>query len=202
MESMAELAPAIGQPVELSKRVAATQSTQLVDAINWAVAENARKESPWFGRLDVAHIAMAGQSCGGLQAIAEAKDARVATTLILNSGVLPDSSLPGAAATHESLKALHSPTLYLSGDSSDVAYKNANADFRLINGVPLFYGWKAGVGHAAVDLAIVRGVFAPVVVAWLDWQFRHDQAAARLFSGANCTLCQDPQWTVQRKLID
>jgi uncharacterized protein len=202
MESMSELAPAIGQPVDISRRVAATQSTQLIDAINWAVAENARPDSQYYGRLDTAHVAMAGQSCGGLQAIAESGDPRVATTLVLNSGVIPGTNLPGAAATHDSLKALHAPTLYLSGDSSDVAYKNANSDFELINGVPLFRAWKAGVGHAAHYREIDGGVFAPVVVAWLDWQFRHDRTAARMFSGANCTLCKDANWTVQKKLID
>ena len=30
----------------------ATKSSQLIDAINWAVAENSRKGSPYYGKLD------------------------------------------------------------------------------------------------------------------------------------------------------
>ena len=30
----------------------------------------------------------------------------------------------------------------------------------------------------------------------LEWQFKNDQEAAKMFIGANCGLCQDPQWHV------
>jgi hypothetical protein len=37
------------------------------------------------------------------------------------------------------------------------------------------------------------------VVAWLDWQVKGDQAASRLFMGADCGLCKRPEWHVQGK---
>ena len=65
----------------------ATKSSQLIDAINWAVAENSRKGSPYDGKLDVSKIAVMGMSCGGIQAYAVATDPRVKLVGIFNSGI-------------------------------------------------------------------------------------------------------------------
>ena len=56
-----------------------SKTESLVKAIDWAIAENARKGSPDYGRIDTTKIAVAGQSCGGLQAIAVGADPRVTT---------------------------------------------------------------------------------------------------------------------------
>ncbi|HTB17826.1 MAG TPA: hypothetical protein VK708_06895, partial [Bryobacteraceae bacterium] len=61
-----------------------TTSSQLIDAINWADAENSRKESKYFGKIDTSHVAVMGQSCGGVQAIAVATDPRVTLVGIWN----------------------------------------------------------------------------------------------------------------------
>ena len=65
-----------------------TQVSDLTDAVNWALAENQRAGSPYFGRIDPAQIAYSGWSCGGLQALQVAKHPRVKTLVIHNSGVL------------------------------------------------------------------------------------------------------------------
>jgi hypothetical protein len=38
--------------------------------------------------------------------------------------------------------------------------------------------------------------------AWLEWQLRGDAQAAKTFTGADCRLCTDPQWKIERKRID
>jgi hypothetical protein len=63
-------------------------SKQLLDAIDWAIAQNANKDSIYYNRIDVAKIAVAGMSCGGLQALEVSPDPRVKTTLVCNSGIL------------------------------------------------------------------------------------------------------------------
>ncbi len=47
----------------------ATKSSQLIDAINWALAENNRKGSPYNGKLDASKIAVMGMSCGGMPSL-------------------------------------------------------------------------------------------------------------------------------------
>ena len=41
----------------------------LTDAIDWALKENIRKGSPYYGRIDATQIAVSGWSCGGVQAL-------------------------------------------------------------------------------------------------------------------------------------
>ena len=44
----------------------ATKSSQLIDAINWAEAENARKDSQFYHRIETSKVAVMGHSCGGI----------------------------------------------------------------------------------------------------------------------------------------
>jgi hypothetical protein len=64
-----------------------TAASQLLDGVTWAVAENSRTGSPYFGKLDVTKIAVSGQSCGSQQAIQVSDDPRVSTTVALSQGI-------------------------------------------------------------------------------------------------------------------
>jgi hypothetical protein len=142
-----------------------------------------------------------GQSCGGLQAIVASSDPRVTTSVIWNSGVLNEGpgGLPGAEATKASLALFHAPVAYISGDSSDVAFPNANDDFARIKGVPAWRLYRLGVGHGGTYREPNGGEFAKVAVAWLDWRLKDDFTAGHMFLGADCGLCRDPNWNVQTK---
>jgi hypothetical protein len=59
------------------------------------------------------------------------------------------------------------------------------------------YGAKAD----AILAANPHGTDAAAVVAWLDWQLRNDQRAAKTFVGKDCGLCTDPAWAVEKKKI-
>ena len=36
-------------------------------------------------------------------------------------------------------------------------------------------------------------------LAWLDWKLRGDKTAAKTFTGKDCGLCKDTNWTVKTK---
>lgn len=182
----------------------ATQARQLNDAIDWALRENRRRGSPYYGRIDTRKIAVMGQSCGGAQAIVAGADPRVTTTVVWNSGTfatgpMAATGLPGAPATKASLKKLHGSVAYFSGDESDIAHPNAKDDFARIDHVPVIWAWPQGVGHSGTYREAMGGEFSDVAVAWLDWKLKGSLEAARWFSGPDCRLCQDSRWTVQRK---
>lgn len=94
------IGPAVSSAIGGALVTGSTKSSQLLDAVEWAAAENARAESEYYGKLDTTKVAVMGQSCGGLQAIEVSTDPRITTTVMLNSGILnaPMGAMPGRAA--------------------------------------------------------------------------------------------------------
>jgi len=101
----------------------------------------------------------------------------------------------------EQLEKLHSPTLYMLGGESDIAYNNGMDDFRRINHVPVFMA-NMDVGHAGTYAEPHGGEFAKVATAWYQWQLKGDEEAGKMFTGSPSGLSKSPQWTVQKKNID
>ena len=194
--------PPSGMPFEQAK----TES--LVKAIDWAIAENARKGSPYYGRIDTTKVAVAGQSCGGLQAIAVGADPRVTTVLVLNSGIIrggiptPDGGTRQPAgylpASDADLPKLHTPMLYLIGGEKDQAHRGAEGDFEAIQKVPVFNA-NTPVGHGGTWRQPGGGAMGKVAIDWLNWRLKGDAEAAKTFNGDPCGLCKDTAWTVKRK---
>ncbi len=183
-----------------------TAPVQMTDAIDWALAENARPDSPYFGKLDGAHIAVVGQSCGGVQAIEAALDPRVSALGVLNSGLFPGATKPfemaGAKIDKSTLARLHAPALYLTGETSDQAFKNADDDFSRIEHVPVLRIWREKTGHGGTYREPNGGAFGRVVGNWLLWQLKGDVQASKMFTGPDCELCRSPEWHVQKKKVD
>jgi dienelactone hydrolase len=187
-------------------RLAAPQSRdeQLIDAIDWAVKENARKDSAYFQRLNTNRIAVMGQSCGGLQTIFASGDPRVKTSVLWNSGTFPNGADSLAVriskARKEDLARLHAPIAYFIGGPTDIAYPNAEDDFKRITQVPVFKG-NLNVGHGGTFRDPGAGWFGEVGVAWLNWQLKADANAGKYFQGADCLLCKSDVWKVEKKNI-
>ncbi|ROO88787.1 hypothetical protein EDD29_6469 [Actinocorallia herbida] len=168
-----------------------TDADMLIDAIDWAVAENTRLGSRYRGKIDTTKVAVMGQSCGGLEAYEASADPRVTTTGIFNSGMLDD-------ADNVRLTRLHGPIVYLVGGPDDIAYPNALDDWaRLPAGLPAFMG-NLDVGHMATYAEPNGGEFGRVGSAWLKWRLKGDAAAKSLFVGPNCGLC-GTAWDVRQK---
>jgi hypothetical protein len=183
----------------------ATKSSQLIDAINWALAENSRKGSPYNGKLDASKIAVMGMSCGGIQAYAVSEDPRVKLVGIFNSGILPAPNGPGSPVMEDvkkdQLDKLHSPIFYVTGDKTDIAYENGMDDFKRITKVPAIHTFKDGVSHGGTYSQPNGGDFARVAVAMLKWQLKGEKDQSKMFVGANCGLCQEAGWHVETKGI-
>ncbi|MEP7005790.1 MAG: hypothetical protein ABI810_07395 [Sphingomonas bacterium] len=180
-----------------------TATAALLAAVDWAYAENGCHGSPFFHRLDLNKLAVAGHSCGGLQAIEAAADPRVHAVIINNSGIFADGTNPIAGLNVDKalLRKLHTPIFYILGGPTDIAYANGMDDVARIDTVPVMVA-NLAVGHGGTFSQPNGGVVAQVSVKWLDWQLSGDKVAAKSFVGKDCGLCTDPQWTVARKRID
>lgn len=178
-----------------------TTGAQMIEALDWLDAGPALPDG-LAELIQSDTVAMMGQSCGGLMTVEAAADPRVDTIGVINSGVMGgasprDMSVPMVAK--EDLNLIHSPALYINGGTNDVAYENSNDDFERLNHIPVFYGIMEGAGHFATHRHRNGGRFAEVITAWLDWQLKNDPTAEAEFVGEDCGLCNDPEWTVQRK---
>lgn len=176
-------------------------SSQMTDAIDWAIAQNSDMNSPYYNKLDIKKIAVSGMSCGGLQALEAAPDPRVTTTIVCNSGILADTTnrLPGMPGlTKDHLAKLHTPTLYLLGGEKDIAYKNGMDDFKRINHVPVFVA-NMDVGHGGTYAQPHGGEFARVATAWYQWTLKGDKNAGKMFTGNPSGLATNPVWTLEKK---
>jgi hypothetical protein len=180
-----------------------TKAAMLTDAINWAIAQNSDKSSRYYHRLEVSKIAVAGMSCGGLQALEVAPDPRVTTAMICNSGILgnPGTGMGGMPKlTKEHLEKLHTPVIYILGGEKDIAYNNGMDDFRRINRLPVFAA-NLNVGHGGTYSRPHGGDFAKVATAWLQWQLKGDPQAAGMFKGKPCGVAKMEGWKVEKKMI-
>jgi len=237
-----------------------TKSAQMLEAIDWATAENKRSDSKYYGKLDPSKFAVAGMSCGGLQALEVAPDPRVKTLLVMDSGLFgeggmarggapkagapktgmpgggapktgmpgggaPKAGMPGGGAPKagmarggapkaggggmmgmpavgkEVLAKLHSPTIYIIGGETDIAYPQAIDDFAKIDKVPVAIANLEGVGHGGTYSQPNGGEFGVVAGAWLKWQLKGDEEAGKMFTGSNCGLCTREGWTYEKKKI-
>ena len=205
---------------EQNSRGSRTKSSQLIDGINWAIAQNDNASSMYYGKIATTKIAVGGMSCGGLQALEVSTDPRVSTTLVCNSGIIASgnssapasppstgteprrpSGLPGMpAVTKDLIPKLHAPALYLLGGESDIAYKNGMDDFKRIERIPAFVA-NMDVGHGGTYGRPHGGEFAVVALGWLNWQLKDDQQAAKLFTTEHYELSKSTIWKVDRKNI-
>ena len=180
-------------------------SAQQIESIDWAIAQNADKDSPYYGRIDVEHIAAAGMSCGGLQTLDNATDPRLTTIMICNSGLFinPGTAVPGMPMpAKERLQEITVPVLYILGGPEDIAYENGMDDFHRLVNVPAFAA-NYPVGHGGTYRQEHGGEFSVPAIAWLQWQLKGDAEAAKLFQGEPCGLSLREGWTIEKNsLID
>ena len=184
------------QAVVASSGPAPTRPEQLIEALDWA--ERAAQRGGLAGKIAADRVAIAGHSCGGLQAIAASSDSRVDTTVLLNSGVFEQ---PRVKVTKADLAKLHGPIAYFIGGPSDMAYANAEDDFARIDHVPVLKANNT-FGHGGRLRDERGGPTATWVVRWLDWQLKGDAAGKQAFVGMQCELCREPGWTIERKKLE
>jgi hypothetical protein len=167
--------------------------TELIKAIDWAVKENSRKCSQYYGKLNVDKIATMGWSCGGGMAHFAAVDPRVDTAVALNSGL----GIYGDRFSY--YPRFHSPIAIFNGNSSDVAYNPGLQEYSEVNNVPVYHA-NYPQGHGDAYYQDNGGEFGIVSVGWLNWLLKDDLSAngKGMFIGDNCRLCRSP-WVSKYK---
>lgn len=178
-----------------------TRYSQLLDALDWVAAENGRTGSPLAGKVEVEKVAVMGHSCGGLQAVRASVDPRVTTVVVLNSGMMADGDqyMRRHELERSILEKMHAPIAYFIGGESDIAFANAEEDWRALERLTIpAVNANMDVGHGATYQQPNGGPFASGPLAWLEWQLKGDAEARAMFVGEPCGLCTGGGWTVRR----
>ena len=175
---------------------------QQIESIDWIIAQNANPESPYYKKIDTKHICVAGMSCGGLQTLYNCADPRITSLMICNSGLFNQQNAHQAVGgmpmpPKDKLKEIHSPIIYILGGETDIAYGNGMDDFHRINHVPAV-ATNFPVGHGGTYRQPHGGEFSVVALAWLQWQLKGDQKAAKMFKGKDCELSKRKDWTIEK----
>ena len=171
----------------------------LKQALEWAIAQNADKNSPYYGKLDINNIAAAGMSCGGLQALHMSDDARIKTILVMNSGYFgTDESEDKASLAKLKQKSI----IWILGGSTDIAWENGNDDFkRMAGSMPACLVSLDGIGHGGTYMQPNGGDYAKVAGAWLKWWLKGDKEAGTMFTGSEPGVSKMAGWSIERKNI-
>ena len=178
---------------------------QQIESIDWAIAQNNDKQSPYYQKIDVNNICVAGMSCGGLQTLYNCADPRIKTLMVCNSGLFNQQNASQAVGgmpmpPKEKLKEIHSPIIYILGGEKDIAYPHGTDDFHRISHVPACAA-NFPVGHGGTYREPHGGEFSIVALAWLQWQLKGDKQAAKMFKGKKCLLAKRKDWTIEKNAL-
>lgn len=136
------------------------QSTKehLTETLDWV--ERANNAGTFAGHLDTSKIAVAGQSCGGVEATEiAAEEDRVSAVGIFNSGLLNEKDTP-------LLQNITEPVAYFLGGPTDIAYKNGERDYgNLGDSLPAWKG-NLDVGHMGTYVSVIvsHGLVSPLAI--------------------------------------
>ena len=182
-----------------------SRTEQQIESIDWAFAQNADPKSPYFQKIDLSSICVAGMSCGGLQSLFNCADPRIKLLMICNSGLFNQQNANQAVGgmpmpPKEKLKEIHTPIMYLLGGKEDIAYENGMDDFYRIHHVPAC-AINYPVGHGGTYRQAHGGEFTIPALAWLDWHLKGDENAKKMFVGKDCGLLKREGWTIEKNRL-
>ncbi|KAK4168004.1 hypothetical protein QBC43DRAFT_297243 [Cladorrhinum sp. PSN259] len=169
-----------------------TTASLMTQGIDWVFTPEAQAKYP---SLQKDRIAVAGMSCGGVEAYnAGWNDSRVSTIGIFNSGLLSVSD------SEKIVKTLEKPVFYFLGGESDIAYANGERDYKLLPaGVPSWKG-NLNVGHGGTYSDKDGGKFGVAAVAYFDWLLRGNATASKFFTDG--TDAEKAGWKVESKNLE
>ena len=179
-----------------------SRTEQQIESMDWVIAQNADPASPYYQKIDVKNICVAGMSCGGLQTLYNCADPRIKTLMICNSGLFNQQNANQAVGgmpmpPKDKLKEIHTSIMYMLGGESDIAYGNGMDDFKRIEHVPAC-ATNLPVGHGGTYAQPHGGEYSIVALAWLDWQLKGDKKASKMFVGKNCDLLKRKDWSIEK----
>lgn len=158
-------------------------------AIEWVLAEAARSDSPYFGKIDPERLGIAGHSLGSVGSFANTGHPSVKSSIHWSGGLTGNP----VGAEEAWLQLIKAPAAFLCGGAEARALPRCSGDFdNAPAGVPIFYGTVEGVGHTDVFGERNGGEWGRAAIAWWRLTLAGDESFRSWFNGPDCTLCKAP----------
>jgi hypothetical protein len=160
-----------------------------IAGLNWLLEQAEDPTSPYFHRLDTAHIGALGHSEGGASTCIAAADPRISAIATV-SGTRP-------------LTGLHSPALLIcGGQDTTVTCDSVANTFNAVADQPAMFMNNLAADHGSwLGQNGSKGPDFFALTAWFRVHLMDDQANRQFFFGPTCTLCGDDRVTVQRNSL-
>jgi hypothetical protein len=178
--------------VVIAAQTSFVDGATLKAGLDWMLAQN-NASGEFQGKLDPTKTAAFGYSLGSLATFEIGTDPRLTTTVHISGGLM--------GSDRSQATAIKVPSAYFC--DKDETGVNCDGDFNAQHTYPRFYGRVPGAVHVDYvfnDDFINR--MNAAVTGWVRWQMMGDTTSAGMFVGANCTLCRDSYWEVQKKNMD
>lgn len=167
----------------------ATSGVEMLQGIDLLARLNQQPDSPFYQKVDLAHIGASGHSRGGGGSLNAGADPRVTTTVPIEPGPRPSAA------------GLHGPSFLLAGQNDGIVDPSGVKQFyESADHIVAIYGELAGAGHFT-PLGDGGG-FRGASTAWFAFHLKGDERARGEFFGANCKICTSKTWSdVQRNSL-
>jgi dienelactone hydrolase len=161
------------------------KASDMTTSIDWIVKTAAANSTTKYGTADVTKIAVAGQSCGGLEAYSAGyKDPRVKQIVLFNSGLLDKNK-------QNLLLQIKTPVSYFLGGPTDAAYLNGSEDFKKLPAGLRALLASYDMGHIGTYFEQSGGAVGKAAVKFFDAVFKGDVIAKALFTDPASELIKE-----------
>ena len=174
-----------------STNVAQGNPAPMVVGVTWVLQQNDDPTSVLYHRIDTTHIGATGHSQGAMATNQAAADSRITTEV----------PICGASAQ----KNLHGPAMFFCGGQDTlVGCSGAQSALAAVTTLPAMYAEYISADHGSwMSFGGTKpSVVETAITAWMRVHLMGDTALRPWFYGADCKLCTDSAWQIDRKNMD
>jgi hypothetical protein len=162
----------------------------MVAGVTWVLEQNDDPTSELYHRIDTTHIGATGHSQGAMATTTASGDSHIMT------------SIPIEGANVQ--KNLHGPAMFFCGGGDTlVGCSGAQSALNAVTTLPAMFAELIAVDHGSwMSRGSTLSVADTTFTAWMRVHLLGDTALRSWFYGADCKLCTDSAWTIDRKNMD
>jgi hypothetical protein len=170
--------------------VARGNPAPMIVGVTWVLEQNDDPSSKLYHRIDTTHIGATGHSQGAMATAQASGDSHITTSI----------PIEGASAQRN----LHGPAMFFcGGQDTIVGCSGAQSALAAVTTLPAMYAELISVDHGSwMSRGSTLSVADTTFTAWMRVHLMGDTALRSWFYGADCKLCTDSAWTIDRKNMD